>query len=108
MASTSAMAAAIGAYFVLSHGNAPIANPFAARTPVVAPSGRHASAVSTARAPGISGYTVNELNRNGAVSATDAHANVAAAGDPLASHVHRHSSVAASDAIATSSAMTPG
>src|SRR5262245_2575526 len=96
IASTSPHAAAMNAYFVLSHGRAPIARPRAISIGVDTASGRQASATSTASAPGISGYTVKELKTNGPVIAAAAHANVAADDDPLMSRAHRHISVAAS------------
>ena len=76
-------AAAMGAYFVLSHGSAPIAAPRSTMTPDEVDSGRQAIATITASAPGISGYTVNELKRYGPVSAAAAHANVAAGTEPV-------------------------
>ena len=100
-------AAAIGAYFVLSHGSAPIATPRRSMTPVDVATGRHATATITASAPGISGYTVNELKTKGLVSAAAAHANVAAATEPVTSRAHCHISAAARAAISTSIATTP-
>jgi hypothetical protein len=47
------------------------------------------------------------LNRNGAVRAAAAHANVAAPVEPLISRAQSHSNVAASAAITTSIATTP-
>ncbi len=65
-------------------------------------------AIITASAPGISGKTVNELKRNGAVSATAPHANVAADAEPESSRIHSQPIAAASAAIKTSMATTPG
>src|SRR5258705_2547760 len=103
---TIATAAAIGAYFVLSHGSAPIAAPRHNHTPGDTASVRHAIATMTANAAGISGYTVNELKRKGAVSAAAAHANVAARTEPVISRAHCQSRAAASAAITTSIATT--
>src|SRR6266487_3447736 len=100
-------AAAIGAYFVLSHGSAPIAAPRNTIIPADVASVRHPIAAITASAAGISGYTVNELKRNGAVNAVAAHSNVAALIDPVSSYAHRHSRADASAAITTSIATTP-
>src|SRR5687767_6369243 len=89
---TMVTAAAIGAYFVLSHGSAPIVAPRKSMTAGEVASGRQPTATMTARAAGISGYTVNELKRNGAVSAAAAQANVAASTEPVISSAHRQSS----------------
>src|SRR5690606_16801950 len=100
--------AAIGAYFVLSHGRAATARPRTTSTPVVAASGRHASAIMTARAAGTSGKTVKLLKRNGEVTAAAAQPNVAASVEPVTCFAQLHSRVAASAAMRTSIATTPG
>src|SRR5690242_15004632 len=106
-AAMSPRTAAIGAYLLDSHGSAPIARPRAINTIVRVDCGRHANAIITANAAGISGYTVNELKRNGAVNAVAAHPIVAADADPVSSRARRHNSVAAAAAISTSIATTP-
>src|SRR5262245_25753292 len=78
---TSTSAADIGAYFVLSHGNVAAQIPTTSHDRIVDDPRRPVACVkarTTASAAGISGYTANELKRNGAVRATAAHANTAA------------------------------
>src|SRR5262245_12841725 len=86
-------AADSGAYFVLSQGSAPQARP--------ATHGRgEVTAIITANAAAISGYTVNVLSRNGADETMARTAKVAAPGESSARAVQRQAMAAAAAAMA--------
>ena len=106
---TMTSAADIGAYFVLSHGKAATLIPTVTHDRIVDVPRRPVASVNartTASAAGISGYTANELKRNGAVSATAAQAN-AAAPTVVARAIASVITPAATAASSTNAATTP-